>query len=681
MSPDAHKLESLDTNRPAVDILKDSTKPKQSSLHSLSEDDIANIWSYISDYIIKQLRQKKGVHINGLGTFTFSHKSVTTGKKTSRAINRPVFIVSEKFVMQHNLPSQKQYQTGDIPVVPLNFAAIAFESPYPRDTVETCAREVLTWLSRSVAENGNIEFVFSSLGRLTIRDKKVKMRFFKEFVGSLDDSRDVLQTMIDRPFTPDSVMTERPLTSRPGTATLILPSVAITRQIKEPKLPAITEDFEQTPRVEQQQSGDSAKESLETSKMDLDDNITFQHEQIKAELPLPPVHDTPKLASAASKPPSGVGLKRSNTSPNLMGLTNSKNTTARSEKMPPQSAASSGCGHRASADLDICYLCHQREVRNQAVDFSKERQRRLEEEDKLLAQYQHLRDTEAILKEQEKLTDTKNLQKSISAFNLGVADAVKEERSKRVEYHPSFLLQTRPYTPHKYFGQASYYEELNNQVGTKQEKERKLKQDKEFLEKLEQIQLAEDLAAQREAYLKEKHDQKNALQKALETQLKYLPEQLPKAVPDSDKPIFGLHDATSDEKLKERVVREKELKEDLLRAAREKKKEAVLGDLLNQKEEEEMLADARNELREECLNRQNRKFNQRRNLEADWLRSMHVKQQREEDDNRHRLEAGSLLLDQAHVSRCGQCQRKLRNKGATNLWKESFYVPGSRLIL
>ena len=382
MSPEAHKLDSLDTGRP-MDILRDCAKPKQSSLHNLSDDDIANIWTYISDYIIKQLRQKKGVHINGLGTFTFSQKSVSTGKKTSRAIHRPAFVVSEKFVMQHNLPSQKQYQTGEISVVPLNFAAIAFESPYPRETVETCAREVLTWLSRSVADNGNIEFVFAGLGRLTIRDKKVKMRFFKEFIGSLDDSRDVLQTMVDRPFTPDSVMTDRPMTSRPGTATLILPSVAITRQLKEPKLPAINEDFEQTPRLEQNAVA-SPKESLETSKMDLaaanlDSNangVNFQHDQLKADLPLPAVQDTPK--SATAKLPNGFGLKRSLTSPNLMGH-NSKNVTSRSaDKVPPQSAASSECGHRVSADLDICYLCHQREVRNQPVDFSKERQKRLE---------------------------------------------------------------------------------------------------------------------------------------------------------------------------------------------------------------------------------------------------------------------------------------------------------------
>ena len=69
----------------------------------------------------------------------------------------------------------------------------------------------------------------------------MKMRFFKEFINSLDDSSDVMTLMVNRPFTPDSVMTDRPVTSRPGTTTLILPSVAVNRVGPKP-LPAIAEN-------------------------------------------------------------------------------------------------------------------------------------------------------------------------------------------------------------------------------------------------------------------------------------------------------------------------------------------------------------------------------------------------------------------------------------------------------
>lgn len=43
----------------------------------------------------------------------------------------------------------------------------------------------------------NIEFSFSTVGRLTIRNGKVKMRFYKEFVGSLEGSEEILNSMRD----------------------------------------------------------------------------------------------------------------------------------------------------------------------------------------------------------------------------------------------------------------------------------------------------------------------------------------------------------------------------------------------------------------------------------------------------------------------------------------------------
>jgi nucleoid DNA-binding protein/ABC-type dipeptide/oligopeptide/nickel transport system ATPase subunit len=649
------------------DVLQEAYQSKP-NVHNLSEDDVSNIWGYISEYIKKQLQNEKGVHIAGLGTFTFTHKKVVTGKK-SQEINRPVFVVSEKFVMTHGLPQQKIFQTSEVPVVPLNFAAIAFESPYHRDIIESCTKDVLLSLSRNVANNRNVEFVFSGLGRLTMRERKVKMRFFKEFINTLDDGDSILKSMANRPFTADSVMSDRPMTGRPESAmTLILPSVAISRKqpdVKQP-LPAIAEDAEASPRTDQHRpdAGQVAGAVQEpasnhlTAAQTARDHVTF-------ESPKPPLSPQPTKPASASMP----ALQRSNTLPSLK--------PAYLDTSRPESE----CGHRQNTGQHICYVCHQRDARNQPVNFERERQRRVEEEDRLLAQYQHLRDTEAILKEQEKMADGRELQQHIAAFNLGVADAVKDEKARKAQFHPSFVLPKRPHTPHRFFEQAKYYEELNNQSELKAERARKERQDKQFLEKLEQIQLAEDLTAQRDAHLREKEQQRTALQRALDTQLKYLPEQIPKAVSDSIDPIFGLHDGSGNDKLQERADRNAQVKMDLVLAAREKKKHAILNDLLNQKEEEEMLTQVKRELKEDYVNRHNRNFNQRRSLEDDWLRSMVVKQQKDEDDHKHRMHPPGSLLDQAHVARCGQCQRNLPNRGKTNLWKESHYVPGSRLIL
>lgn len=49
---------------------------------------------------------------------------------------------------------------------------------------------------------------------------------------------------------------------------------------------------------------------------------------------------------------------------------------------------------------------------------------------------------------------------------------------------------------------------------------KKERADKEFLERLEQVQLAEDLAAQRDQYLRERHGEKEKYKEALATQVR-----------------------------------------------------------------------------------------------------------------------------------------------------------------
>ena len=87
--------------------------------------------------------------------------------------------------------------SGQIPVVQLNFAALSFESPFDRDTVESCVKEVLGAVARLVSTKRNVEFVFQSIGRLQIRDSKVKMKFYKEFLNSMDGSGKLVDALKD----------------------------------------------------------------------------------------------------------------------------------------------------------------------------------------------------------------------------------------------------------------------------------------------------------------------------------------------------------------------------------------------------------------------------------------------------------------------------------------------------
>lgn len=65
---------------------------------------------------------------------------------------------------------------------------ISLEGPFNRDTIEGCVKETLLFLSRSISVKQNVEFTFKGIGVLSIRDSKVKMRFSKDFLCTMDGS-------------------------------------------------------------------------------------------------------------------------------------------------------------------------------------------------------------------------------------------------------------------------------------------------------------------------------------------------------------------------------------------------------------------------------------------------------------------------------------------------------------
>ena len=101
-------------------------------------------------------------------------------------IQRPIFAFSEKFAQTHGLKFTRYPINGSIPVHPLNYFHIQTQSTFTRDQIEQCVKHVLQVFNRSVAAQRNVEFTFSRIGKLQIRDGKVKMRFFKDFVTAVD---------------------------------------------------------------------------------------------------------------------------------------------------------------------------------------------------------------------------------------------------------------------------------------------------------------------------------------------------------------------------------------------------------------------------------------------------------------------------------------------------------------
>lgn len=749
----------------AAGLVNEARKNKFSTLQ-LSEEEIISVWDTVSEYVATQMVTQRGVTIPGLGTFTFTHKKMDIGNNKFILIQRPVFMLSEKFAQIHALNYTKHHTTGEIPVVQLNFTALSVTSSFDRDTVETCVREVLQSLSRAVANQQNVEFLFRGIGVLSIKNLKVKMKFFRDFLSSMDGSGNLVKVLENelfhggcaslqevvskygssvvrrkRPGTADSVMSSLTTLSaqrRPGTTTFTLPKLGGT---KETLLPPITENANE--------DGDGDRLSLasrgsrrETIQPHPVIGVSLDVDELKEALPAregvrgspvrkSPQPQSPRLSQADPEEADAGDVAEE---PAFVAP-----PTPSPPSVPKQNPASlSVCQSRAchnKAGQELCYLCHQRASRNIPVSFEEERHRKELEQDALLQQYQQMKDQEAILMEQAQGNQIRQSNQKIAAFNLGVSEGVREEARKRqTEFVKSYVFQNRPLTPLRFYKQEKYSSALENQVKLRSERETRKKHDQEFQERLEQVQLAEDLAAQREQFLRTKADQIAQYQRALSAQIRLRkklnsssrsdsslstsstrrrlsvprpqllnpfsaaadekypalnkpgqirskPLPLPKAEPDSKEPIFGKYDATN-EKILEQKERARALLRSQLHMVGEKKKNSILDHLAKQKAESEMLKRTRADLIDDRVTAHKRAVEMRQNLERNWQCHHFDKMKRETNEKERLRTPGMLLLQQTEkYKRCGQCERRTHNCGESNIWSESRYIPGSRLMV
>ncbi|XP_048643902.1 coiled-coil domain-containing protein 81 isoform X1 [Marmota marmota marmota] len=257
----------LDTIIPALQDLSRQVLP---TLPLLSQEEVSTIWGNVSEFVERQLALHKGVRISGFGTFTFTSQKLEMGNKFI-LIQRPVFIMAEKLLQTHGLSQNKVYSPGDIPVVPLNFIMISLESPFNRDTVEGCVKETILFLSRSISIKKNVEFTFKGIGVLVIKDGKVKMKFYKDFLCNMDGSGTLIKALANRPNTVDSVLSSREaLKRRPGSI-LLFPRIEHKETENKPPMETIAEEGRENrqtkSKVKDQPEKGDVKETLAPKKI------------------------------------------------------------------------------------------------------------------------------------------------------------------------------------------------------------------------------------------------------------------------------------------------------------------------------------------------------------------------------------------------------------------------------
>jgi len=733
-------------------LIKAARSNKFSTLRKLSahDEDVFNIWDNVSQLIEYHMTQQKAVHIPGLGSFTFTTSKLDVGHNKFILIQRPVFVLSEKLARTHRLTQSRYHVPGEIPVIQLNFTALSYVLNLDRDLVESSIKEVVNALSHNIEQCRSCEFAFTTIGNLVITNGNAKMKFLPTFLEKMGQRGGMVSLLDKLPDASNSVLSDK---------SIVLPKIQPGMDIKV-----------SSPRNVSRE-GTSRESVLHEAKDDLDDLST--RGMISPRLTVSPKRDTPiretplressrELISptikvvANSIPPSPQKTKRStvrnvvvrdprsecgrrqcteipaqpkpskaslvNLSTNKLTLTSPKRSLIRSIKQKEES-----CDNCTETMNDFCYLCFQREARNIPICFNAERKREEEDEDMILQAYSLMRDKDALQQEQEKKKSRRKEAQEIAAFNLNAAEDINKKVVGPAKFERSYVFHNRPVTPPHYIKQDNYQDDLAQQVSEKRKREVLLKRGNANIERVEQLKLAEELAAQWESYLENKATKSENYRKALDNQvyrkklideemelahregrhsfsiprpnvvlpfqknvrvssdgsnmMAYRSSELPAAYSDSDGPIFGVYD-TDDKKRSDRRKKAQCLYQNQVEMAAKKRELSIRRSANLKKEEEEMLQKTKKELLEETLVRNSLNLQQRKELEKTWAVHDMKKKAKELEEKLRDRSPGLLLQEQCDkYDSCNQCTRKPTNYGRSNVWSESRYVSGSRLMV
>ncbi|KAF4119204.1 coiled-coil domain-containing protein 81-like [Onychostoma macrolepis] len=598
-----------------------SSEYERSHLWRLCGDDIHHIWSLVSCFIEQQMFMRKGVHIFGLGTFTFCQQKLNLGNKHILK-QRPVFILSEKLSQCYGFKQLKPQATG-VPVVPLNFSALSAEGPFQRDAVERCVRETLLLLLRTAATQPSVSHTFPGIGVLTFRQSRVKMLFCRDFISALDGSGKLSSASASRPESRNSRESERPATFSGATL---------------PRIPA----------------GEPPRKQLQTDE-DEDDGGGggWAEKQRPADRATDLTDKRPANADRGVSRPAGGALSISTV------------------KRSPADESLMCCDHRR-AGQELCYVCMQRAQRNR----SDERSRAEREQERVLMLREHQKDLQYFQKEETDRQKKREDGQKLAAFNLAAAEA--QRRRKAVassQSDGSYIFAGRACSADRQSQQRAYMQQLMLDAAGR----RRTQTEQQRLDRLHLLQLSEEIALERSQQLREKHETSKKYREALEAQTVLRCSEISPRL--DARPVFGLMDC-SPASLAEQRRRAQNISEELMNTANHRRRETLEKRLNEQKREREMMQRDLKEMLDERMRRYEKLCLLRAACEESWQRSADLKHQRDREELNSRRFGGQTLTEQlGKYERCSRCKRSTANRGESNVFRDTNYVSGARSML
>ncbi|XP_042566447.1 coiled-coil domain-containing protein 81-like isoform X1 [Clupea harengus] len=629
------------------------------ALFAFSEKDIESIWSNVSNFIERQMLCQKGVHIAGLGTFTFSVQKIDIGRK-HKLIKRPIFILAEKLRHSSDLKQIKASPTGEVPVVPLNFSTLSVDSPFERDVVERIVRESLMLIARVVASQPALLLSFHSIGLLSFRQGWVRMKFYKDFLVALDSTWSLVwdQSGNSREGVSSFVVSDRTRSkSSPGSEHEL-----ITLQPSHSSLDA-----------REQHSSFSNKEEKEDKEGKKADNTTCQLNR----------RETLKPATV-----NGLCLTEDlEVPPHVLNRLQEDGDSEVKEVKEANSCEDSHMGQ------ELCYLCKERAQKNVSAEhLSEERRREEKEEERLVMVNQLQLEQELLHRDQAFQETTRRWNEREAACDPEMAEGKERETQRHSKCCGSYIFRTRPVTPTQLPRQRQYQQDLLEQAQDHQRHQALDWQTENLMDRMGQMELADEIVEESQQQLQKKasavRNYKRALDRQCDGSCRGLQSTTWSQVEGSlsrqscsEGLAFGQYDDLPTAVMEQRQ-RARELHQHQINTATLRRRDMQFSRILEQKREIDMLNRTRQEMRVDHMTRHNKLCGMRVALEDLWAHSVKAKRLRDQDERTFRKAGSHLLIDQfKQPHHYHQCRRRRSFCGGTNLWKESRYITGSRLMV
>ncbi|OAF70663.1 Coiled-coil domain-containing protein 81 [Intoshia linei] len=648
------------------------------------------IWTQVAKEIVSNLKSDKGVVISSFGTFIIENKSIYTSSQGIVPFTRPIFILSEKIVQTHQLNYNRPIYVSNINVKPLNLSSLSRDLDIERCVIEDCINETILTLNRTLAQTGKVEFRLKSLGKLIIRDNCPKMKFYKSFVKSINNQVD--HSEYNNIMDYSSLITYKTNSTFQSRSTVVLPRFNKPKPLPNDNLQKDKNIFNsECTKQDIFDQNENYKFNIPTASFtvyDCESQKTAPRLSLN-ELTLKPTQNKVNndILTINEKDFDNIDIFENKNSINLNKI---PNNLPKIDSIKSESVAASTCEFHSSGGQELCYLCHQKNRKNVYVSFSEQKRQQDTDEDELYQKYNEMVNTEYYTNKKNSELEKRKKYQQQAAYNLGIAEALHNEKNKNSEhksFNTSYVFHKRNITPIQVDKQKKYLNDLIQQIKLNEGEKSQQKIDNLKEGQIEQKWIKESIEKERKNAKQLKFESQEKYRNALKIQENYKQKQRDKMIKlndilnKRDCPFSTNRDDTEPNALKRQRAYNVYL--DQLNAIKEKNIKYHNG-IMNEINQDAMLVKKNMEdVKNERINKYIKQFLNRKGLEDSWLEMNDLKKKREEDEHKFdKIPPDLRLLEQCDkYKRCKQCQRNVKNIGETNIWRDSYYLPGARMMV